>query len=167
MDFNSKRVIAEARALFAILNEFDKNGYTPMHWAVYEGSLEIAKYLIDNNAIFDSTSNTSNQSPVHWACAKGRMEMVALLVEKGANVNARDCKGYSPLITASQYGNAALVTYLISRGADLDAEDNNGDNALHWAVFKAHPDVTRLLILFGINPKVIDKFGQTVRVTCT
>ena len=145
-----------------ILNEFDKDGYTPMHWAVYEGSLQVAQYLLNNNVIFDSSSNVSNQTPMHWACAKGRMEMVVLLVENGANINARDAKGYTPLITAAQYGNAALATYLISRGADLDAEDNNGDNALHWAVYKAHPDVTRLLILFGINPKVIDKFGQTV-----
>ncbi|CAF0983294.1 unnamed protein product [Brachionus calyciflorus] len=145
-----------------ILNEYDADGFTPMHWAVYEGSVEIVKYLFDNNAVYDSSSNTAGQTPMHWACAKGRVEMVSLLVENGANLNSKDSKGFTPLITAAQYGNSSLVTYLISRGADIDAEDVNGDNALHWAVYKAHPDVTRLLILFGINPKLIDKFGQTV-----
>ncbi|RMZ96205.1 putative S-acyltransferase 23 [Brachionus plicatilis] len=145
-----------------ILNELDSEGFTPMHWAVYDGSVETVRYLLNNNAIHDSSSNKANQSPLHWACAKGRLEMVSLLVEKGINVNQKDSKGYTPLITASQFGNAAIITYLISLGADLDAEDNNGDNALHWAVYKAHPDVTRLLILFGVNPKTIDKFGQTI-----
>lgn len=65
-----------------ILNEFDKDGYTPMHWAVYDGSVETVRYLLENNAIYDSSSNRAQQSPLHWACANGRIEMVTLLGKK-------------------------------------------------------------------------------------
>jgi ankyrin repeat protein len=54
------------------------------------------------------------------------------------------------------------VAYLVSRGSKIDIEDNNQDNCLHWAVYKGHPDLTRLLIIYGMNPKKIDKFGQSI-----
>lgn len=62
-----------------ILNDFDSDGYTPMHWAVYDGSIETIRYLLDNKAIHDSCSNKAQQSPLHWACAKGRIEIISML----------------------------------------------------------------------------------------
>jgi hypothetical protein len=53
-------------------------------------------------------------------------------VDKGVYINAKDNKGYTPMITACQYGHVALVAFLVSRGARIEAEDSNGDNALHW-----------------------------------
>jgi uncharacterized protein len=56
-------------------------------------------------------------------------------VDKGVDINARDGKGYTPLITSSQYGHLTVVAYLISRGACIDSEDVSGDTALHWVIY--------------------------------
>lgn len=102
-------------------------------------------------------------------------------------MNVADKKGFTPLITAAQFGHVALVAYLVSRGAKIELEDLNGDNALHWvlinnkkrpmykkikinkcclfvkkSVFKGYPDLTRLLIIYGLNPKKIDNYGQSL-----
>lgn len=63
---------------------------------------------------------------------------------------------------ATQFGHMATIAFLVGRGANIEAEDNNGDNALQWAVFKGYPDITRLLIIYGIEPKRVDRHGQTL-----
>jgi palmitoyltransferase ZDHHC13/17 len=49
----------------------------------------------------------------------------------------------------------------VSQKAYLDVTDVNGDNALHWAVYRGFPDLSRLLVIYGINPKKIDNYDQT------
>jgi ankyrin repeat protein len=83
-------------------------------------------------------------------------------VDKGADINSFDARDYTPVCVAVQYGHLPLVAYLVSRGAKLDIPDKSGDTCLHWAAYKKHPDLTRLLIMYGVYPKTIDNFGQTV-----
>lgn len=92
-----------------------------------------------------------------------------------------DSRGYTPVCVAVQYGHLPLVAFLVSKGAKLDIPDSNGDTCLHWvaiflldlsrywwkfeyfkAAYRKHPDLTRLLIIYGVYPKTIDNFGQTV-----
>ena len=50
----------------------------------------------------------------------------------------------------------------MGRGARLQLVDKEGDNALHWAAFKGHNELVRLLVHSGFNPRQKDNFGQTV-----
>lgn len=52
----------------------------------------------------------------------------------GEDINARDSKGYTPLITCAQYGHIPCVSFMIRKGANLELEDQNGDNAMHWVI---------------------------------
>ena len=42
----------------------------------------------------------AENTPLHWASLRGHKEVVVLLVEKGANVNAQDKHGDTPLYWA-------------------------------------------------------------------
>ena len=60
--------------------------------------------------------------------------MVSALVKAGANVNARDSKGMTPLMHAAEGVNSAeAAETLLKSGADPDAKDNDGRTALQIA----------------------------------
>ena len=72
--------------------------------------------------------------------------MQLIQVNKGVDINCQDKRGNTPLVMACQCGEQGMVAFLVGRGAKLDIEDHNGDTCLHWAAYKAFPDLTRLLV---------------------
>lgn len=57
------------------------------------------------------------------------------LIEKGADVNAKDNDGKTPLMFASAFDNSRVVKLLIGKGADVNAKDNGGWSALIYAAY--------------------------------
>jgi cytohesin len=55
--------------------------------------------------------------------AKGNRELVELLVTRGADLNARDNDGQSPLFTAVYGRRLDLVEFLVNNGALVDCVD--------------------------------------------
>lgn len=58
-------------------------------------------------------------TPLHWAVVEGRKEAVQLLIAKGADVNAQDERGRTPLHYA---GNVEVAQLLIDNGAEKEDE---------------------------------------------
>jgi len=58
---------------------------------------------------------------------------VADLLDKGANINARDPDGTTPLMTAIEFNNTLGIHTLIDRGADLNLKGGYGRTALMFA----------------------------------
>ena len=52
------------------------------------------------------------------ASAAGSLPGVRHLLEKGAEINTRDARGFSPLIIAATRGQTSVVGELLERGAD-------------------------------------------------
>ncbi len=65
--------------------------------------------------------------------AYGQMEVVRLLIEKGADLNAQDDKGETPLMRASQ-GQAELARLLIEDGAQVNARDKKRKNGINESI---------------------------------
>ena len=60
--------------------------------------------------------------------------MVKYLVEElGADVNARDNDGYTPLHHAAARGDNEMIMYLISKGADVTAVARSGQTTADMA----------------------------------
>ena len=53
-----------------------------------------------------------------------------LLIEHGANIEARDVDGSTPLIRAAGHGATDVVKVLLEKGANIEATDSGGDTAL-------------------------------------
>jgi ankyrin repeat protein len=65
--------------------------------------------------------NEHHRTPLHHAAAKNRPDMVRLLIELGADVNAADSTGATPLATASQENaDPAVIAMLLAAGAQID-----------------------------------------------
>jgi ankyrin repeat protein len=103
--------------------------------AAFSGDIELVKLLLDHGADPQIISS-DRETTLMAACGTGfingyhrarppaeRLAVVKLLVEKGADVNAADGYGITPLMVASNLGDLEVVKYLVSKGADLNAHD--------------------------------------------
>jgi len=80
------------------------------------------------------------------ATIEGNTDMVRSLVSSpGADVNATNERGSTPLLEAARYGHEDICRVLIAAGANLKAKDNDGKTALMLAVQGDHEDVVRVL----------------------
>ncbi len=80
---------------------------------------------------------------------------VRFLVEEcGADVNARDANGFTPLHHAASRGDNELIEYLLEKGADVKAVSRNGQTTADMANGPTQrvapfPDTIALLVGLG------------------
>ena len=80
------------------------------------------------------------------ACIGGHTSTAGALVKAGANVEAKDNDGYTPLIIASAKGHLDTVTYLVKEcGANVEAKAYDGNTALALAKKNGKSDVEQYL----------------------
>jgi hypothetical protein len=88
---------------------------------------------------------------------------LAAMVERGADVNARNDAGQTPLMLAStQRDGEKLIELLLLQGADIRTRDKNGMTALMHAAAKGELQNAEQLLQLGIDPDIIDDSGKTV-----
>ncbi|KAI5826535.1 ankyrin repeat protein, partial [Schizophyllum commune Tattone D] len=68
------------------------------------------------------------------AVARGQHELSVMLLDAGAEVDARQDVGETPLILSAKSHNLALVRMLLSRGANVNASTQYGSTPLHMAL---------------------------------
>ena len=68
---------------------------------------------------------------LHYACEHDNPVYVQLLIEHGADVNARNYKGVTPLMFAATSANPPIISLLLAHGARINDIDHNGYNALN------------------------------------
>ncbi len=121
-----------------------KDGSTPLMWATIPGREEVAKLLLSRGA--DVHAKAKNDSTaLTWAALVGNADLEILLrthgaemtlslavilrdtreaqrlLHEGADVNARDEYGRSPLMDAAKNGDLKMVRLLVANQADLNA----------------------------------------------
>jgi ankyrin repeat protein len=65
------------------------------------------------------------------------IESLQLLLQAGADINAKDSRGLSPLHEAARWGWNDVVQFLVKNGADLTAKDSRGNTPVDSALGKA------------------------------
>ena len=94
-------------------------------------------------------------------CKGGDIEKIKLLLEKGANIEAKDSYGNTPLVWASWSGYIEVVKLLIEKGADIEVKNNYGFTPLIWASQNGRIEVVKLLVEKGADIEAKDINGET------
>ncbi len=79
-------------------------GGSVLHQAALKDNQEIVQLLLDHGADIDIEARDEfNGSPLEWAAFFGLRDMVVFLVESGADVNARNAYGTTPLDATASF----------------------------------------------------------------
>lgn len=93
------------------------------------------------------------------AIRAGNSNAIRAALTQGADVNAPDADGDTPLMLAAMYADAAAMKLLIERGADVKAVSPAGAGALHRAT--ASLEKVRMLVERGADVNQPSKMGKT------
>jgi hypothetical protein len=125
-----------------------RDGRKPLLAAAYSGNFEVVRILIKYDPADISARSENRSTPLHWASTGHHFNdgsVLRLLLEHGADINALDKRGWTPLFVASINGALEVVRLLLEHGADVEAKDNNGKTALQKAADQGHDEVVELL----------------------
>ncbi len=123
------------------------DGWTPLHLAAAFSGTEPVTLLLEHGAhVHQCSHNPLRNQPLHASIAlNGSIEIVRVLLECGADVNATQHGGYTPLLQAAAAGKKNLVLLLLEHGARLDCVCDQGKLAIDYARERGHEEVVRTL----------------------
>lgn len=81
----------------------------------------LGKTYIEMGANFHRRSSQHGETALHLAVAHNSIGMVRILLEEGADRNAVDGKGFTPLLWAAFFGQTTVVQQLVDHGTDVNA----------------------------------------------
>ncbi|KAJ1486215.1 ankyrin repeat-containing domain protein [Baffinella frigidus] len=145
----------------------------PLELAVYQGNAELVEVLLEAGADPTLRPGLGFTTLVHRlehlppeTSPEDKERIVRLLAEHGADFNATDFRGKTPLhyiytnthvlasvATAgdSLVADTSLASLLLKYGADVSARTPSGFTALYFAIYNRCPQRVRFLVAHGAN----------------
>jgi cytohesin len=137
----------------------DKYGRTPLHSARHVGA---ARQLLAAGADPDARDN-HGLPPVVAAASEGCHDVVQVLLEHGADLNAADPEGRTPLhlVVMAEVGGTPAIRRLLALGADPNRPDKQGRTTVHVSAGIHLTGVTKVLVEGGGRLDATDSRGLT------
>lgn len=126
---------------------FSPDGWTALHLAAAFGTPAAAEVLLKHGARVDAISNNPQRNqPLHAALALGGgVEMAALLLAHGADPNATQVGGYTPIFSAAAANRRDLVEVLLAADANPHLINDSGKTPTDYARERGHAEMAAWL----------------------
>ena len=113
----------------------------PIFDACRAGDLTRCTQILNVNSEHANARNEYSRTPLHCASHGRHARICALLIAHGADVDARDWFGQTPLhkavlvvaATGNHGDSSAVCSVLIGNGANINARDNANQTPMHLA----------------------------------
>jgi ankyrin repeat protein len=134
----------------------DMEGKTALMYAVTSTIEEVIESLIHLRLVGIEIKLTDFMTHTALTQIKPQFEpakelCVNCLLESGADIHAKDQKGFSILTHAARSGNANIVKNLVSHGADVDVKSPKGITPLYAAAINGHNGIIEFLLSEGVD----------------
>lgn len=146
-------------------SQLSKADSTPLLDAIYNGTINIIKLLLEKGADPNQHGTINRNQPTFpllLAADKGDTNIGRVLLAHGAAVNEQDAEDFSALHIAARNGNDAFVKMLLT---DFEADQTlrlpNGSLPIHSAAARGNPESMELLLNFGADVNVTNNDGKT------
>jgi len=160
-------------------------GDTALHLAAAGYRVEIVQLLLASGSDPNASLNTRHSGPLHYAAdgyisdpaydPERQVQTIDRLLAAGANVNAQDKNGATPLHRAVRTRCAAAARFLLKAGGDPTLRNKPGSTAFHLAVQNtgrggsgtdearaAQREIIEEFLRFGVSPAIKDYNGKPV-----
>jgi ankyrin repeat protein len=101
---------------------------------------------------------------LHYAVRGGKLLLITLLLERGADADARDAQGLTPLLhlskTRARFDPLPVLELLISHGAEVDAWDEQHGTLLMFYARQGQVAPVRWLLAHGADRTVRNRSGK-------
>lgn len=120
---------------------------------------QVMEWLITSKTIKD-TDGIGNTA-LHYATEWGLENAVETLITKGANKEAKNANGETPIFSACKNNKPEIISLLAKKGCKINVRDNLGSTPLHVAVRWGNINAAEQLISLGINIDAQNVTGKT------
>jgi uncharacterized protein len=111
----------------------------------------------------DMATASDKNRDLTLASMKGDVEKVTSLLDSGADVNAKDERGWTALLWAVSRGQIDVVKLLLDKGADVNANGEHGWTPLMEAANRGHLEAVKLLLTKGADVNLKHEYGLTAK----
>lgn len=154
IDIFEAAAVGDLRTLEALLREdalrvyqISSDGWGPLHLAAAFGGPKATTLLLEHGAHLHQVSrNPVRNQPLHACIALSEdVETARVLIGQGADVNAVQAGGYTPLHQAAAAGHKEFVLLLLEAGADPHKLCDQGKTPADYARERGHTEIAALL----------------------
>lgn len=124
---------------------------------------KVEKALMDKSQLVNSKDVTTGETALHIVTARRDLTWLSYLIGKGANVNAADDRGRTPLELAVNLGWREGAQLLLDQKATPNPSNDAGETPLIFAVHRKDALMVKALLEAGANPDRSDNSGRSAR----
>lgn len=145
------------------IHAFDDLKSTALGIAIDRHHEPVVLVLLDHNTHIESSIGHWNGTALHLAMRYQYEGIVQLLLERGADIEARNVRGETPLFCGGHFTTTQL---LLKHGASVGIKNNFGITVLHYAAENYWEEgVIQLLLTQGADIEIQDTLGRTALLT--
>ncbi|KAK7195779.1 ankyrin/TPR repeat protein [Novymonas esmeraldas] len=149
----------------ALVNSVEAGGYSALHFASFNGDLDMMRLLLEHHADLNA-ENMDDNTPLVMAVKGQQLESIRTLARAGADINKATDSGSTASHHAASMGYLDCLRLLAELGAKTSDAVTEAGTLLHWACHSGDINCVGAVIYdFKVPINAVDKHGGTALFT--